>query len=403
MNYSDLKAAIRQSIKANGNFEITGNILQSELIAMIDSLGNGYQFMGVAAPETIPGAPDQKVFYLAGPGVYANFNAIEVPDGSIGALKFDSNGWALETITLDSYTKDEVDDLIEAITSLIPNQASEDNQLADKAFVNSSVQTATANFRGNWATKSAIPTNAADYPVDYAGSHTPTVNDYLVVQADESHSNETWRYKYSGVWETDGVSGWCAEYKVNETPLTAAQIAALNSGATESKINSISGKYTKPLSGIPKTDLASAVQSSLDKADSAEQFGLIIKQVSASIVSGSSVSFTWSAQPGKKRELINLVYSMQDNNDSLVLTIDYASFEDRGENYLLFANYSETDNISFNIAQSGAVIHSGDTPVDVPKIGASSGIPQAHGVLVKLIMLASNIAYIETKKLTFHF
>ena len=98
------------------------------------------------------------------------------------------------------------------INDLIPNQATTQNQLADKAFVNSSVQTATANFRGNWATWADVPTSANDYPADYTGSKTPTVNDYLVVQ-DVTVDNKrgTWRYKYSGTWDTDGKNGWLSE------------------------------------------------------------------------------------------------------------------------------------------------------------------------------------------------
>lgn len=132
---------------------------------------------------------------------------------------------------------------ISTINGKIPSQASSTNQLADKNFVNSSIQTATANFRGNWATWAAVPSNAADYPADYAGSTTPTVNDYLVVQDASGYTGETlegtWRFKYSGVWGTDGKSGWLPEYQVNETPLTSAQLAALNSGATTTNIAQI--------------------------------------------------------------------------------------------------------------------------------------------------------------------
>lgn len=126
------------------------------------------------------------------------------------------------------------------IQGLIPNQATTSNQLADKAFVNSSVQTATANFRGNWDNYAQIPTNANDYPQDYAGNKTPTVNDYLVVQDASDYTLETltgtWRFKYTGTWTTDGKAGWHPEYQVNETPLTAAQLAALNSGITSEKV-----------------------------------------------------------------------------------------------------------------------------------------------------------------------
>jgi hypothetical protein len=120
----------------------------------------------------------------------------------------------------------------------IPAQTFEpNNELADKAFVNSSVQTATANFRGNWATYEDVPSNANDYPEDYQGIKTPSTNDYMVV---ENYNNVgTWRFKYVGNWDVDGKNGWKQEYQVNETPLTASQLAAINSGITSDKVNKI--------------------------------------------------------------------------------------------------------------------------------------------------------------------
>lgn len=136
---------------------------------------------------------------------------------------------------------------IDTIEGKIPSAASSNNQLADKefvkGFVNSSVQTATANFRGNWGTWALVPTSVNDYPEDYAGSKTPTVNDYLVVQDASGYTGQTltgtWRFKYSGTWATNGKNGWLPEYQVNETPLTAAQLAALNSGANSTNIGQI--------------------------------------------------------------------------------------------------------------------------------------------------------------------
>ena len=142
---------------------------------------------------------------------------------------------------------------ISAINSLIPSSTTASNPLADKAFVNSSVQTATANFRGNWSTWSDVPTSANDYPEDYAGSKTPTVNDYLVVQDASGYTGETlsgtWRFKYSGTWSTDGKNGWLPEYQVNETPLTAAQLAALNSGVTAATVTQVATN-TSAISGL---------------------------------------------------------------------------------------------------------------------------------------------------------
>lgn len=173
------------------------------------------------------------------------------------------------------YLSDILGDIAD-IQSLIPAQASSSNQLADKSFVNSTVQTATANFRGNWATWADVPVNAEDYPLDYAQSRTPTVNDYLVIQDASGYTGETlegtWRFKYSGEWSVNGKNGWHPEYQVNETPLTAAQLAALNSGATESKINQITTNQNAigTLANLTTTDKTSLV-AALNELDSSKQ------------------------------------------------------------------------------------------------------------------------------------
>lgn len=90
-NYENLKSAIKSVIKANGNQEITGDLMQQTLVAIVDALGKGYQFMGAATPGTDPGAPDQKVCYLAmEKGVYSNFNALEVGEHEIAIMMYDS-------------------------------------------------------------------------------------------------------------------------------------------------------------------------------------------------------------------------------------------------------------------------------------------------------------------------
>ena len=132
---------------------------------------------------------------------------------------------------------------IENIESKIPNQASSDNQLADKDFVNSSIQTSSSNFRGSWDTWSDVPTDSSYYPQDYSGSKIPTSNDYMVVLDTSDYPLETlsgtWRFKYSGDWEEDGVNGWIVEYKVNDEPLTSEQIYAINSGITSTIVGNI--------------------------------------------------------------------------------------------------------------------------------------------------------------------
>ena len=101
-NYATLKAAIQAVIKTNGNNEITGELLQQSLLAMIGSLGADYQFAGVAVPTTNPGTPDQNVFYLAGPGLYPNFGNARVDTGEIRAFKWNGAWDTTESLIVGS-------------------------------------------------------------------------------------------------------------------------------------------------------------------------------------------------------------------------------------------------------------------------------------------------------------
>lgn len=90
-NYKSLKTTINANVKRNGNQEITGQILNSVLTAMVDTLGTGYSFGGVATPSTDPGTPDAKVFYIAnGKGSYINFGGFDVTEDDAVVLYWDS-------------------------------------------------------------------------------------------------------------------------------------------------------------------------------------------------------------------------------------------------------------------------------------------------------------------------
>ena len=78
-DWTTLKAAIANVIKANGNQEITGQVLQNTLNNMISAIGENATFVGIATPTTSPGTYDGPVFYIAAvKGVYSNFNSAEV-------------------------------------------------------------------------------------------------------------------------------------------------------------------------------------------------------------------------------------------------------------------------------------------------------------------------------------
>ena len=90
-NYNSLKTTIDANIKQNGRQEITGQILNSVLNQMVNILGTGYQFAGVATTATNPGSSDAKVFYIAnGKGTYEKFGGIEVTEDEVVVLYYDT-------------------------------------------------------------------------------------------------------------------------------------------------------------------------------------------------------------------------------------------------------------------------------------------------------------------------
>ena len=98
-NYQTLKTAIQQVVKQNGNNEITGALLQQSLLAMVNSLGSGYQFVGIAIPSTNPGTSDQRIFYIASTvGEYSNFG-ISLSYGEMAILYYDTV-WHKSTINI---------------------------------------------------------------------------------------------------------------------------------------------------------------------------------------------------------------------------------------------------------------------------------------------------------------
>lgn len=99
-NYSALKTAIQQAVYTNGNNEITGAGLQSVLLQIVNTVGDGYVFKGVATTGTSAGTPDANVFYIAPAGTYTNFgSSYTVPVGSVGVFKYNGS-WTKEQIAL---------------------------------------------------------------------------------------------------------------------------------------------------------------------------------------------------------------------------------------------------------------------------------------------------------------
>lgn len=107
--------------------------------------------------------------------------------------------------------------------------------------VSDMISTNTAYFRGSFASLAALQAVPWQTANPSAANYV-TNNDYAIVLDDEDHDDECWRYVY-----VTGT-GWSAQYRINEAPLTVAQLAALNSGATAAKIDAIAEKIDAPAS-----------------------------------------------------------------------------------------------------------------------------------------------------------
>lgn len=145
---------------------------------------------------------------------------------------------------------------ISTINGKIPSAATTTNQLADKQYVDTAIQTNSASFDGNWATYSAIPTTVEGFTSE--GLPEPTNNNYLVVLADETQDGGTWRYKYVSSGSTYDKDNWHVEYEINESPFSQTQLDAINSGANTTNIGQIATNTTNI--GTLQTDIATKAE-----------------------------------------------------------------------------------------------------------------------------------------------
>ena len=126
---------------------------------------------------------------------------------------------------------------IDDINAKIPAAASQQNQLADKEFVNSSIASNTGNLQGNYnlVTDLGLTVAATDTEIGTALAGeiaNPGNNDYCFVgvPVNDQTPDEiavTKRFKYNLAQQK-----WLYEYSLNNSTFTAAQFDAINSGIT---------------------------------------------------------------------------------------------------------------------------------------------------------------------------
>lgn len=157
------------------------------------------------------------------PHIYVPTNVSEfqndVPYATQNSLD-STNQIANEAMSVASGAKDSIVQINSYLYDVIPRQASSENQLADKDFVNSSIMTNTAYFKGTFNSVAELPTDRV------------TPNDYAFVVGKDSEGNTTYnRYKFTA----DGE--WLFEWTLNNSSFTANQWATINSGITSASLD----------------------------------------------------------------------------------------------------------------------------------------------------------------------
>ena len=175
-----------------------------------------------------------------------------------------TSGSSVSQTTLSYSTAATADHIVQRRTGgqiTVPSTPSADTDAASKAFVNSSVGTNTATFRGTYNAVSDLGNTQAtvdtwaDPPTSTVEtlvvgqiatkmtslSITPENNDYCFVSVDQTPTSDPgedwyWRFKYSDP-DNDHTGSWEYEYTLNNSSFTQAQWDAITSGITSTKVS----------------------------------------------------------------------------------------------------------------------------------------------------------------------
>ena len=145
---------------------------------------------------------------------------LEVKDGGISTAKIASGAVTTNKLDSGAVTFGKLD------SSMIVDEWSalaDDEHIPTEKLIADTIddlRSDLANYIGSFATKALLDA--------YSGALTN--NDYAVVQEDETHSGQCWRYVWDG-------HAWQAQYKINDTAFTLEQWAAINSGITSTSVN----------------------------------------------------------------------------------------------------------------------------------------------------------------------
>jgi hypothetical protein len=195
MAYDQIKESIKAVIKENGNYEITGNVLQAVLLSMVDTLGPEYQFLGIATKSTVPVVVGGNSFYITTEvGTYTNFKnsgntAITV--NQLGILT-STNGtaWNFTPIFIGVSKGGG-----EVFNDYVNNTA---------GGVNSHAEGKGTAAVGNYSHAEGLRTNARGVNSHAEGQETEAVGDYSHAEGFQTHANKNNSHAEGRITVSDG-------------------------------------------------------------------------------------------------------------------------------------------------------------------------------------------------------
>ena len=209
MAYDQIKESIKAVIKENGNYEITGNVLQTVLLSMVDTLGPEYQFLGIATKSTVPVVVEGNSFYITTEvGTYTNFKNsgnTTITVNQLGILT-STNGtaWNFTPIFIGvSKGGGEVfNDYVNNTAGGVNSHA--EGQETKAVGNNSHAEGKGTEAVGNNSHAEGLRTNARGVNSHVEGQETEAVGDYSHAEGFQTHANKNNSHAEGRITVADG-------------------------------------------------------------------------------------------------------------------------------------------------------------------------------------------------------
>ena len=324
-NYNSLKTAIDANIKQNGKQEITGPVLNSVLNAMVNTLGAGYQFAGIAVSDTKPGTPDAKVFYIAnGKGAYTNFGGLDVTEDEVVVLYYDTE-WHKVSTGIASQAK---------LSELQTTVGSKQDTISDLDTIRSNAAKGATALQSYTETD---PVYSADKPRLALKSEIPDISGKQDKISDLDDIREGAELGKTSLQEHQDISGLATKKEVATKQDKISDLESIREGAALGKTALQSYIESDPIYTADKPNLAlkSELNGKQDKLTAGDNITIVDNVISSTGGGGGSVDLSAYA----KTEDVNAGLATKQDKISDLATIR----EGAAKGATALQSYTETD------------------------------------------------------------